>query len=58
MAGANLGVSIPIFVLGLIMIFIFAILLKGSPLALPPAGRLTPGVSSRRRWRPPGASRT
>ena len=43
MAGANLGVSIPIFVLGPIMIFIFAILLKGSPLALPPGGRLTPG---------------
>ncbi len=44
MAGANLGVSIPIFVLGPIMIFIFAILLKGSPFALPSGGRLTPGL--------------
>ncbi len=38
MAVANLGVSIPIFVLGPIMIFIFAILLKGTS-ARPAAGR-------------------
>jgi peptide/nickel transport system permease protein len=44
MAGANLGVSIPVFVLGLLLAFVFAILLKGTPLALPPSGRLTPGV--------------
>jgi len=44
MAGANLGVSIPVFVLGLLLAFVFAILLKNTPLALPPSGRLTPGV--------------
>jgi peptide/nickel transport system permease protein len=44
MAGANLGVSIPVFVLGLLLAFAFAILLKGTPLALPPSGRLTPGI--------------
>ncbi len=42
---ANLGVSIPVFVLGLILAFVFAVLLKGTPFALPPSGRLTPGVS-------------
>jgi peptide/nickel transport system permease protein len=45
MAGANLGVSIPIFVLGLLLAYVFAIVLKGTPLALPSSGRLTPGVS-------------
>ncbi|MBA2381625.1 MAG: ABC transporter permease [Chloroflexi bacterium] len=45
MAGANIGVSIPIFVLGLLLAFVFALLLKGTPFALPPSGRLTPGVS-------------
>ncbi len=44
-AGANVGVSIPIFVLGLLLAFVFAILLKGTPLALPPSGRLSPGIS-------------
>ena len=42
---ANLGVSIPVFVLGLLLAFTFAILLKGTPFALPPSGRLTPGLS-------------
>jgi peptide/nickel transport system permease protein len=45
MTGANVGVSIPIFVLGLLLAFVFAILLKGTPLALPPSGRITPGLS-------------
>ena len=42
---ANLGVSIPVFVLGLVMAFFFAVILKGTPLALPgvAAGRLSPG---------------
>ena len=44
MAGANLGVSIPIFVLGLILAWFFALVLKGTPFALPPSGRLTPGL--------------
>ncbi len=42
---ANLGVSIPVFVLGLLLAFVFAVLLKGTPFALPPSGRLSPGVS-------------
>jgi peptide/nickel transport system permease protein len=45
MAVANLGVSIPVFVLGLLLAFAFAIVLKGTPLALPPSGRLSPGIS-------------
>jgi len=43
-AGANIGVSIPIFVLGLLLAYVFAVMLKGTPFALPPSGRLTPGV--------------
>jgi ABC-type dipeptide/oligopeptide/nickel transport system permease component len=43
MAIANLGVSIPVFVLALLLAYFFAIILKGTPLALPPSGRLTPG---------------
>ena len=45
MAGANIGVSIPIFVLGLLLAFVFAILLTGTPCALPPSGRLSPGIT-------------
>ncbi|MDA8238637.1 MAG: ABC transporter permease [Chloroflexi bacterium] len=41
---ANLGVSIPVFVLGLMLAYLFAVVLKGSPIALPPSGRLSPGV--------------
>jgi len=42
---ANLGISTPVFVLGLLLAFIFAIVLKGTWFALPPGGRLSPGVS-------------
>ena len=42
---ANLGVSTPVFVLGLFLAFVFAVLLKDTPLALPPSGRLSPGVT-------------
>lgn len=44
MAFANLGVSIPVFVLGLTLAFIFALLLKDTPLSLPPSGRLSSGI--------------
>ena len=44
MAGANLGVSTPVFVLGLVLSFVFAVLLKGTPFALPPSDRLSPGT--------------
>lgn len=42
---ANLGVSIPVFVLGLFLAYAFAVLLKDTPLVLPPSGRLSPGVT-------------
>jgi peptide/nickel transport system permease protein len=45
MAFANLGVSIPVFVLGLLFVFFFSIVLKGTVFALPPSGRLTAGIS-------------
>jgi peptide/nickel transport system permease protein len=41
---ANIGFSTPVFVLGLLLAFIFAIVLKGTPFALPPSGRLSSGV--------------
>lgn len=41
---ANLGVSVPVFVLGLLLAFIFAVALRDTPFALPPSGRLTPGL--------------
>jgi len=41
---ANLGVSIPVFVLGLLLAFLFAIVFKDTPLSLPPSGRLAPGT--------------
>jgi peptide/nickel transport system permease protein len=44
MFAANLGVSIPVFVLGLLLAFFFAIILKDTPFALPPSGRLSPGA--------------
>ncbi|MCL4394682.1 MAG: ABC transporter permease [Chloroflexi bacterium] len=45
MIGANIGVSMPVFWLGLMLAYLFAILLKGTPLWLPPSSRLTAGVS-------------
>jgi peptide/nickel transport system permease protein len=42
---ANLGVSTPVFVLGLFLAFVFGVLLLGTPLNLPPSGRLSPGVT-------------
>lgn len=41
---ANLGVSIPIFVLGLLLAYLFAVTLKDTPIALPPSGRLKAGM--------------
>jgi peptide/nickel transport system permease protein len=42
---ANFGVSMPVFVLGLLLAFLFAIVLKDTPFALPPSGRLSSGVT-------------
>lgn len=41
---ANLGVSTPVFVLGLVLQIIFAVWLAGTVLALPPSGVLAPGT--------------
>lgn len=40
---ANLGVSIPVFVLGLLLAYVFAVVLRDTPFALPPSGQLSPG---------------
>lgn len=45
MVGANFGVSIPVFFLGLMLIYFFAVVLRDTPFALPPSGRLSPGLS-------------
>jgi peptide/nickel transport system permease protein len=46
MVGANIGVSMPVFWLGLMLAYVFALLLKDTPFQLPPSGRLTAGVAS------------
>ena len=46
MIGANVGVSMPVFWLGLMLAYVFALLLKDTPLWLPPSGRLSSGVAS------------
>lgn len=45
MIGANIGVSMPVFWLGLMLAYTFALLLKGTPLYIPPSGRLSSGLS-------------
>lgn len=45
MIGANIGVSMPVFWLGLMLAYIFAILLKETPFWIPPSGRLSSGLS-------------
>jgi peptide/nickel transport system permease protein len=45
MIGANIGVSMPVFWLGLLMAYVFALVMKGTPFYIPPSGRLTPGLS-------------
>lgn len=45
MLGANIGVSMPVFWLGLMLAYIFAVALKDTPFALPPSGRLPAGYS-------------
>ncbi len=42
---ANLGVSMPVFWLGLMLAFIFGVLLKGTIFQLPPSGQLTAGAN-------------
>jgi peptide/nickel transport system permease protein len=45
MIGANIGVSMPVFWLGLMLAYLFGVILKDTPLALPPSGRLEAGAS-------------
>jgi peptide/nickel transport system permease protein len=42
---ANVGVSMPIFWLGLELAYIFALILKGTPFFIPPSSRFSAGVS-------------
>ena len=42
---ANIGVSMPVFWLGLLLAYVFALLLKGTPFVLPPSGRFTAGFA-------------
>ncbi len=44
MVWANIGVSMPVFWLGLMLAYVFSLLLKDTPFWLPPSGRVTPGV--------------
>jgi peptide/nickel transport system permease protein len=46
MTGANFGVSIPVFWLGLMLAYFFALVLKDTPFALPPSQRLSAGLAS------------
>src|SRR5512135_1726978 len=45
MLWANTGVSMPVFWLGLMLAYIFAFLLKGTPFFIPPSARFTSGIS-------------
>jgi peptide/nickel transport system permease protein len=45
MVVANMGVSMPVFWLGLLLAYMFALVLKDTPFYIPPSGRLTPGIS-------------
>ena len=44
MLWANIGVSMPVFWLGLMLAYVFALALKDTPFQLPPSGRLSPGL--------------
>ncbi len=43
---ANIGVSMPVYWLGLLLAYTFALLLKDTPFWLPPAGRLSPALTA------------
>jgi peptide/nickel transport system permease protein len=42
---ANIGVSMPVFWLGLLLAYVFALVLKDTAFVLPPSGRFTAGVA-------------
>jgi peptide/nickel transport system permease protein len=43
---ANVGISMPVFWLGLMLAYVFALMLKGTVFWLPPSGRLSAGLTS------------
>ena len=45
MVGANIGVSMPVFWLGLMLQYVFAVRLRDTPFSLPPSGRLDAGLT-------------
>ncbi len=45
MIGANIGVSMPVYWLGLMLAYVFALKLRDTPLWLPPSGRLSAGLA-------------
>ncbi len=45
MVGANIGVSMPVYWLGLMLAYLFALKLKGTAFWLPPSGRLSAGIA-------------
>ena len=45
MVFANVGVSMPVFWLGLMLAYFFGVVLKDTPFVLPPSGRLTAGAN-------------
>jgi len=46
MVAANTGVSMPVYWLGLMLAYLFALVLKDTPFWLPPSGRLSAGVTA------------
>lgn len=46
MIWANIGVSMPVFWLGLMLAYVFSLLLKDTPFWLPPSGRVSAGISN------------
>lgn len=45
MVGANIGVSMPVYWLGLMLAYLFALVLRDTPFWLPPTGRLSAGLA-------------
>jgi peptide/nickel transport system permease protein len=46
MIAANTGVSMPVYWLGLLLAYVFALLLRDTPFFLPPSGRISAGVTA------------
>ena len=46
MMWANVGVSMPVFWLGLMLAYVFALALRDTPFQLPPSGRLSAGITT------------